>query len=118
MTSDYEDLSFEYVTIVKCPLGHVTHSFLACDMQSACWASDRDLDRSVTCLPPLATILPPYYACADGVAHVPYTMVCDHRPDCTDHSDETFCVFSPCRADDHFDCGDRQVSILLAHSAE
>ena len=118
LTMDGVDLNFENLTLVKCPLNHVTHSFLACDTQSACWANDLDLDRSASCRPPLASTLPPYYACADGVAHVPYTMVCDHRPDCTDHSDETFCVFSPCRADDHFECGDRQVSTLLARSAE
>ncbi|XP_025083281.1 sortilin-related receptor-like [Pomacea canaliculata] len=27
---------------------------------------------------------------------VPYPLVCDHRPDCSDNSDESFCVFSSC----------------------
>ena len=110
-----EDLNFENFMLVKCPLGHMTHSFLACDLQSACWANDLDFDSSGSCRPPLAAPIPPRYACADGVAHVPYTMVCDHRSDCADHSDETFCSFPPCRRDVHFDCGDGQVSVLYVH---
>jgi hypothetical protein len=36
------------------------------------------------------------FACADGITYIPYTLVCDFRPDCKDHSDEVFCKHPPC----------------------
>lgn len=105
-----EDLDLDNSSLVKCPSGHFTHSFLACDVQSSCWAQqDLDLGKSASCHPSLMTSVPPSYACADGVGHVPYTLVCDHRPDCNDHSDELFCIFPTCETNDNFHCGHRQV---------
>nr|KAG5710138.1 hypothetical protein BaRGS_006657 [Batillaria attramentaria] len=38
---------------------------------------------------------------------VPYTLVCDFRSDCSDASDEEFCVHRPCETG-QFHCGDKQ----------
>ena len=86
---------------VKCPKGHVTHTFLSCDMRSDCWA-----ETHVSCDAPL-TPLPPIFECSKGADRVPYTLVCDHRPDCSDGEDEHFCVFPPCP---QWTCDNRQVN--------
>ena len=83
-----------------CPLDHVTHEFLACDVRSTCW-SDNDDTRQAWGFPWRGLCesqrnLLPAFTCHDGVTHVPYTLVCDHRDDCHDGSDETFCTFPPC----------------------
>jgi hypothetical protein len=75
---------------VHCPLGHVTHTFLACDVTSSCWSR-----QTRDCEAPL-TPLPPSYACEDGLRVVPYALVCDSKPDCVDGSDEDFCHYPPC----------------------
>ncbi|KAK7102516.1 hypothetical protein V1264_020722 [Littorina saxatilis] len=89
---------------VICPAGHLTHNFLSCDVQSACWAND--LESAVSCLAPV-TPLPPMFTCTNQIERVPYTLVCDHRPDCSDHSDEDVCVFQSCSAG-FFHCGNQQ----------
>ena len=117
---------------VGCPAGHVTHSFLACDVQSSCWATEYDsADRfwtvpSFAACPAHLTSLPPSYACASGRERVPYTLVCDFRPDCSDGSDESFCEVPSCglgRDGDggvkHMQCSNGQVCLLycvLTHS--
>ena len=103
--------------MIACAGGHLTHEFLACDVQSACQA--RDASASTSCVArgddtagvcrTALTPLPPSVPCGNGRGEVPYTLVCDHRPDCSDDSDESFCVFSPCDAVTQFDCGNRQV---------
>ena len=108
--------------VVRCPSLHVTYNFLACDVQSACW-----LKSDVTYgsgsgggggswgvpspggCPAKLTALPPTFACAGGVDGVPYSMVCDHRHDCLDRSDERFCVFPPCDNTWQFQCRNKQV---------
>ncbi|KAK7473479.1 hypothetical protein BaRGS_00035266 [Batillaria attramentaria] len=85
------------VPYTECPAGHVTHDFLACDLQSDCWSRD---DSSASCPAPLFT-------CTNGFERVHYTFVCDYRPDCGDGSDENFCVFPPCRVTE-FSCGNKQ----------
>nr|KAG5711572.1 hypothetical protein BaRGS_016754 [Batillaria attramentaria] len=40
--------------------------------------------------------------------HVPYTLVCDFRSDCSDASDESFCVYPPCPASQSLNCGNKQ----------
>ena len=90
-----------------CPDAHVTHTFLACDVESACWALD--FSTSVSCPAPL-TPLPPSFTCNNGVQHVPYTLVCDHRSDCSDRSDERFCSFAPCDVTSQFQCRNKEVS--------
>ena len=100
---------------VSCPMGHLAHSFVACLAQSACWAqddvafgSDRDswdIPSHTTCPAPLLP-LPPSYACASGGDRVSYTFVCDHRRDCSDNSDESFCQHPPCEGSTPLQCGD------------
>ena len=98
---------FPKALFVECPDGHMTHVYLACDVHSACFALD--FSTSVSCPAPL-TPLPPSFTCNNGVQHVPYTLVCDHRSDCSDHSDERFCVFTPCNVTSQFQCRNQQVS--------
>ncbi|KAL8618378.1 hypothetical protein ACOMHN_047450 [Nucella lapillus] len=94
---------------VICRGGYMTHAFLACDLPSACWAEETgNLDQNgvpspAWCPAPL-TSLPPSFLCSSGVQHVPFTLVCDHRHDCRDHSDEHFCVFPPCSGQKLFSC--------------
>ncbi|XP_076464729.1 uncharacterized protein LOC143296589 [Babylonia areolata] len=91
---------------VICPSGHVTQMFLACDPQSACWANQ--IDVSTTACDYRGTPPPPSMKCLTGVDHVPYTLVCDHRPDCSDNSDENFCVFPLCHLSGMFQCTNKQ----------
>ena len=95
-------LSLHYVA---CPKRHFVHPFLACDVHSSCFANgevnyDSSKDAwdtpSRTSCPAPFTSLPPSFACDSGVERVPYSLVCDHRQDCQDNSDEDFCVFPPC----------------------
>ena len=110
------------VTSVVCPSGHSTHAFLACDVQSACWAdgdflayrsgSDGgwDVPTSSSCRAPL-TSLPPSFRCRTLGQRVPYSVVCDFRPDCLDASDEDFCTFPPCDPHSQFQCNNKQVGL-------
>lgn len=106
------------VRTTPCPEGHLTHEFLACDVQSSCWAhaavtcGARD-DHSAAFCGAALTPLPPVFPCNNGRGEVPYTLVCDRRPDCFDNSDETFCVFSPCDVITQFDCGKQQVRFVV-----
>ena len=88
-----------------CPPGHFTHSFLSCDPQGSCWA--RFASSGVICESPLQPS-PPNFVCSNEIEQVPYPLVCDHRPDCSDHSDENFCVFPPCSGPSYH-CGKTQV---------
>ena len=111
-------LDIHSVRTASCPEGHVIHEFLACDAQSSCWArvdvlcqASRDDDSVAFCGAAL-TPLPPSFPCSNGRGEVPYTLVCDHRPDCSDSSDEKFCVFLPCDVMTQFDCGNQQVRFV------
>ena len=54
-----------------------------------------------------------WFQCRDNSGCVPYTLVCDHRQDCADGSDEDFCVFQSCD-ETQMTCDDRkQVSASL-----
>ncbi|KAK7461240.1 hypothetical protein BaRGS_00038715, partial [Batillaria attramentaria] len=97
--------------LVVCPKGHVTHGFLACDVRCSCWAEAYNGDVSTwgiptrrACPAPM-TSLPPSFSCRNGLQRVPYSLVCDHRQDCGDASDEDFCQFAPCGADTPVQCG-------------
>ena len=109
---------------VVCPKGHVTHAFLACDITSFCWAENNVLfslspeswasPMSQSCPVQLAvTSLPPSFPCRSQVQRIPYSLVCNHRRDCVDSSDETFCKFLPCQWQFQFQCLNKQVSLLL-----
>ncbi|KAL8624321.1 hypothetical protein ACOMHN_044752 [Nucella lapillus] len=97
------------VSIAECIAGHVTHEFLACDIASHCLAS-RQSGGGFSC-PTELDPPPPSFLCGNEWQEVAYTLVCDHRDDCSDRSDERFCVFPPCPQHSTFDCGDRQVRI-------
>ncbi|PVD34066.1 hypothetical protein C0Q70_05328 [Pomacea canaliculata] len=91
---------------VTCPSQHVTHTFLACDVRSDCW--EERYDTLWSCSAPVVPV-PPAFTCDSGAERVPYTLVCDHRADCSDRSDEDFCQFPPCNVDDfHCDNGQSQ----------
>ncbi|KAL8570213.1 hypothetical protein ACOMHN_029913 [Nucella lapillus] len=93
------------ISTVICPSGYLTHEFLACDVNALCFTSkDR---RLFSCSAPL-TPLPPMFTCANGLERVPYTSVCDHRPDCFDDSDENVCIFRACDPMEEEQCGNRE----------
>ena len=112
---------------VTCPRGHVTHVFLACDVSTFCGAG-----RNVTfsLLPELwalpapqscqawlsMTPLPPSFLCRSEEQRVPYSLVCDHRRDCADDSDEKFCTFLPCQWQSQFQCLNKQVCCVQSQS--
>ena len=94
---------------VACREGHLTHVFLACDAKTSCWLeSYDDVDSkgfpSVAVCPAPLTSLPPSFSCIGGSELVPYSVVCDHRYDCADSSDEYFCVFPPCTGNAPLQC--------------
>ncbi|PVD27969.1 hypothetical protein C0Q70_10545 [Pomacea canaliculata] len=89
---------------VVCPAGHMTHTFLSCDVASACWMRS----SLSSCDAPLSS-LPPAFDCDNGFDRVPHTLVCDHRSDCPDGSDEDFCEFASCYTSGKYDCGNHQV---------
>ncbi|XP_025116258.1 uncharacterized protein LOC112577405 [Pomacea canaliculata] len=96
------------VDVSQCPSLHYTHTFFACDVKSECWADK--YDNSKTCSTPL-TSRPPSFSCINEIQRVPYSLVCDHRSDCSDDSDEKFCIFSSCPlSKNDFVCDNKQVN--------
>ncbi|XP_025083269.1 uncharacterized protein LOC112557545 [Pomacea canaliculata] len=94
------------VDVLQCPSLHYTHTFLACDVKSECWADK--YDNAKTCSTPM-TSLPPSFSCINEIERVPYSLVCDHRPDCSDNSDESFCIFSSCSLSKNvYECTNKQ----------
>ena len=102
------------ISHVVCPSGHFTNKFLACDKQSACLgkddsfaSGDKEMAMPLSCVGSV-TSTPPSFSCSSGSELVPYSMVCDHSPDCPDSSDEDFCVFPSCSSV-QFQCRNKQV---------
>ena len=100
---------------VRCPDGHYTHRFLACDTKSHCWANkDVVLQTSHDALTVSTsswcntsmTSDEVYFLCSSGMERIPFTLVCDYVKDCFDGSDEDFCVHPPCSAEKAVPCGD------------
>ena len=98
---------------VICPKRHSTHAFLVCDVAVDCYAvHDVEYGRDSTfydipivgCPAPL-TSLPPSFACSSGAQRVPYSLVCDYRQDCSDASDESFCIYVDCDKNAPLRCG-------------
>ena len=92
---------------LACPLGHVTHDFLSCDQQSACWGQ-----VSQSCSSPVRP-QPPSFVCSNDVQQVSYSLVCDFRVDCSDRSDESFCKHLLCNMEQQFECTSGQVDIFF-----
>ncbi|KAL8615353.1 hypothetical protein ACOMHN_023073 [Nucella lapillus] len=91
-----------WLQMARCPGQHSTFQFLACDRAAHCWTqSSAACSRS----PPLR---PAMFTCTAGGERVPYSLVCDHRSDCPDHTDEDFCVFPACRQFGYHNCGGKQ----------
>ena len=111
--SEAGNLSVSFPHVV-CPSGHWTYGLLACDIQSSCWRRHRNSaqisgseSRSLTslCQSPLSKL----FTCRNGLEHVAYHLVCDHRQDCLDFSDEDFCVHPSCSSSVQFECSNKQV---------
>ena len=106
---------------VVCRSGHMTHRFMACEIQSGCWAAESFSESDkwgvpdpASCQAPM-TSLPPAFTCTNGLQRLSYTLVCDHRVDCFDSSDEDFCVFPLCESTIHFKCDSTdQVFVCLS----
>ena len=91
--------------LTLCPGGHLVHSFLQCYTGSHCgvdgvtkychvltddsWWSIRSSSVGSLHVYSVTTTI---FECDSERSTVPYTLVCDFRPDCSDHSDETFCI--------------------------
>ncbi|KAL8610881.1 hypothetical protein ACOMHN_056736 [Nucella lapillus] len=70
-----------------------TYSFLQCDRLTQCYGAT--LEEMQVCLERRQDVNETSFTCANGqVVH--YSLVCDHRLDCDDGSDEDFCRFLPC----------------------
>lgn len=76
------------VMTITCPEGHVTQNFLSCDVASRCGATSY---RKTCKVPGAGTVA--MFTCSSAGETIPYTLVCDYRPDCLDESDEDFCVY-------------------------
>ncbi|XP_070188795.1 G-protein coupled receptor GRL101-like [Littorina saxatilis] len=76
--------------MVRCPQGHVTRKFLSCDQESQCGA------KGVMTSCQVETREVAMFVCDDGRHSLPYSLVCDHIPNCLDKSDEDFCHHTPC----------------------
>ena len=92
--------------LAVCPSREMTFTFLAC--QHTCWA--KGYGTVYTCHAPV-TPAPPMFLCSDEVERVSHSVLCDHRPDCSDSSDEDFCVFPTCGLGE-VSCGMKQVSAI------
>ena len=113
--ADISNSTFQFPA-VRCPSGHYTHQFLACDTHSDCWALDdvrMDISMetgyaSTSRWCDLSQNVPEelYFLCRRFGEHVPFTLVCDHGQDCFDGSDEDFCYFRPCFLQKYLSCSD------------
>ena len=114
--SEYEN----YAHMVTCDTddtAHVTHCFLALDINSVCLTHDDVTDRGEIfwqsnrllslCWHSLKA-MPVHFVCARSGDPLPYTLVCDHRQDCLNNDDEDFCVFPPCSGDTPLKCATSQ----------
>ena len=104
---------------VFCPSGHWTHEFLACDGQSDCWQNGNVSHSNRNVTSQCQSLLSTMFTCKMGVYNVPYSLVCDHSPDCLDASDEDFCSHPSCSSYAQFECTNKQVRhyliIKMAH---
>ena len=78
--------------IVECNDRCAAWQFLGCDSSSGV----RDSEGTPPCPHDRRDLDSLWFQCRDNSGCVPYTLVCDHRQDCADGSDEDFCVVQPC----------------------
>ena len=81
--------------MIECNDHHTTWQLIGCDFRSGAKSSPGS-----TACPQLSLDLDSapsrQFPCRDNSGCVPYILVCDHRQDCDDGSDEDFCVYQPC----------------------
>ncbi|KAK7487373.1 hypothetical protein BaRGS_00021335, partial [Batillaria attramentaria] len=82
---------WNHVAVTVCPEGHMTRTFLSCDASTHCGVS-----KPLMACPTQHSGEIPMFVCDNGVQTLHYTLVCDHRQDCVDGSDESFCEFASC----------------------
>nr|KAG5708960.1 hypothetical protein BaRGS_009369 [Batillaria attramentaria] len=83
-----------YLAPAHCPNGHVTYDFLSCDPGTDCGQTE----HMTSCVTHEAGEMP-QFDCERTFQTLHYTFVCDHREDCSDGSDEAFCVHHECPAE-------------------
>lgn len=98
--------------MAKCHHNHTTHTFLACDQKTNCSAVD--LASSISCATHRFSPAIPFFTCRNEVERVPFTLVCDHRSDCCDSSDEDFCQFPACLKRKEFACKNKKQVIFFS----
>ena len=96
--------------MVECQDHSASRQFLGCDTRSG----RRDSPDTPPCPHDRRDLDSLWFQCRDNSGCVPYTLVCDHRQDCADGSDEDFCHFTPCSRAQFACSDDRQVSSSLA----
>ena len=108
-------VSENHTTMTTCSAGHKAHCFLAVDAHSACWDDDNFVRVEEALSPATSSFcwhamakIPVHFLCFGQKDPLPYTLVCDHRQDCLDNSDEEFCVFPPCTGDTPLRCASNQ----------
>ena len=98
---------FTSIPLANCSGRQRTHEFLACEPSSECVPNPQSQRVSSLCPRTLFT-------CQKNQEYVPYTLVCDCRHDCSDGSDEDFCVYNNLEssAKGSSQCFSRQVLFL------
>lgn len=101
LSSNLTDVFQTRLTLVECPDHHMTQDYLICDMESRCGLEE----FHASCPVHNTDLWISMFFCDDTTQTIPYSLVCDHRGDCSDGSDERFCEFADCTG---FQCRNRQ----------
>ena len=96
--------------MIECKDHHATWQFLGCD------SGRRDTPDTPPCPHDRRDLDSLWFQCRDTSGCVPYTLVCDHRQDCADGSDEDFCVFQRCISKDFVCRNEKQVCLPVITS--
>ena len=96
------DVEHAVPPFVRCPSGHVTYAFFACHWQSRCGSDVFQTPcshSSLTVSPAGRKLaaghvvhLTATFQCVSKKEQIPFSFVCDFTTDCSDRSDEDFCV--------------------------
>ena len=116
LTATVSKIEVKKLGLVQCPANHLVPDFLLCYADSHCGS---ELFKSHCSVPVkesrwsltsgamrnLSAVSIALFACEDKRATLPYTLVCDFVHDCSDQSDENFCVYrQTCREERQFRC--------------